>query len=118
MVFPFEILIRFVFLLMLCLAFDIRDHQVDFETGIVTLPNRIGVRNTYGLINILTAVFVLAGIVQYIRFGIFFRLISLVIVAVTTIIAVYYVKKYPSDKNYIFLVDGQMILFGSLTLFF
>jgi 4-hydroxybenzoate polyprenyltransferase len=116
--FPFEILVRFVFLLILCLAFDIRDHQVDLESGIVTLPNKIGVSNTYMLINVLTCVFVLAGIFQFCRFGTLFRLFDIIFVSFTTMISIYYVKKFPSDKNYIFLVDGQMILLGLLTIFF
>lgn len=116
--FPFEILVRFVFLLILCLAFDIRDHQVDLESGIVTLPNKIGVSNTYMLINLLACFFVLAGIFQFFRFGILFRLFDIIFVSFTTMISIYYVKKFPSDKNYIFLVDGQMILLGLLTIFF
>ncbi|MDI9320501.1 MAG: hypothetical protein QM530_08530 [Phycisphaerales bacterium] len=39
--FPFELLIRFAFLLVLCLVFDIRDMEVDLKAGIYTLPNKI-----------------------------------------------------------------------------
>src|SRR5690606_5610779 len=36
--YPYEILMRFVFMFTLCVAFDIRDMQTDLEAGIATLP--------------------------------------------------------------------------------
>lgn len=114
--FPFELLLRFVFLFILCLAFDIRDMQVDLEAGIYTLPNKIGLRNTYRLILLLTFLFVSLGFFQYWHFGIMDRLLLLIFTAFFTLWGIHYVRKYPSDRNYLLFVDGQMLLNGLLLL--
>jgi hypothetical protein len=114
--YPFEIVLRYVFLFILCLAFDIRDKQVDLEAGIYTLPNKIGLLATYSLISSLAVLFIVLSIVQFFRFGIATRLVINVASTVTTLIAVHFVRKHPSDKNYILLIDGQMLLNGLMIL--
>lgn len=114
--FPFELFIRFVFLFILCLAFDIRDMEVDLEAGIYTLPNKIGLQNTYTLIRILLFVFFALALIQYFRFALLSRLIINIVSALLTLIAIRFAHKYPSDYNYILLLDGQMLLNGLLLL--
>jgi len=112
--YPFEILLRFVFLFILCLAFDIRDKAVDLEAGIFTIPNRIGLAKTYVLITILCGFYILFAFVQYFRFGFEDRLGIHVLTAMTTFWAIHFVRRHPSDKNYILFIDGQMLLNGLL----
>lgn len=114
--FPFELLIRFVFLFVLCLAFDVRDMEVDLEAGIYTLPNKIGLQNTDTLIRVLLFVFFALALIQYFRFALLLRLIINIVSALLTLIAIRFVRKYPSDYNYILLLDGQMLLNGILLL--
>lgn len=116
--YPFEILLRFVFLFILCLAFDIRDRAVDLEAGIFTIPNRIGLVNTYVLITVLCLLYIVLAIVQYLRFGFADRLGIQLLTAITTYWAIHFVRRHPSDKNYLLFVDGQMLLNGLLILIF
>jgi 4-hydroxybenzoate polyprenyltransferase len=112
--YPYEILLRFVFLFILCLAFDIRDMQVDLEAGIYTLPNKFGVKNTYRLIHILSALFLVLSFAQFIDCLMWDRLLFNLLTVCSMLWGVYYVRKHPSDKNYLLFVDGQMLLNGFL----
>lgn len=114
--YPFEVVLRFVFLFILCLAFDIRDRDVDLEAGIFTIPNKIGLSKTYMLIKILCLLYGVFAIVQYLRFGFEGRLIVHLFTILITYCAIHYVRKHPSDKNYLLFVDGQMLLNGLLIL--
>lgn len=108
--YPFECLLRFIFMLLLCLAFDIRDMQVDQEQGIYTMPSRLGLVNTYSLMNGLAVLFIGLASIQFLRFEQWSRLLVLIFSAISSIVAIHYVRKHPSDRNYILLVDGQMLL--------
>lgn len=114
--FPFEILIRFVFMFTLCVAFDIRDMQTDIEAGIVTLPNLIGLKSSYRLMDLTILLFVVLSIIQYTRYPSPVRLSGEIITAVITKLAIEFTKKYPSDKAYLGLIDGMMLLYALLVL--
>ncbi|MES2477847.1 MAG: UbiA family prenyltransferase [Bacteroidota bacterium] len=116
--YPYEIVMRFIFLFILCLAFDIRDQQVDLEAGIFTLPNKIGLLNTYSLISVLVLLFICCSFAQYFRFSLPDRLAVNIISALLTLWAVHVVRKHPSDKNYLLLVDGQMLINALMLLLF
>ena len=49
--YPLEIATRLVFIFTLCVIFDIRDIRADISNHINTLPNKVGLRNSYLLIN-------------------------------------------------------------------
>lgn len=115
--YPFEILMRFIFMFILCLAFDIRDMQVDIEADIFTLPNKIGLANTYSLITVLILLFIGFSLAQYFRFSLPDRLMVNTVSALLTLWSVFYVRKHPSDKNYLLLIDGQMLLNALMILF-
>lgn len=108
--YPFECLLRFIFMLLLCLAFDIRDMKVDQEQGIYTMPSRLGLVNTYALMNGLVVLFIGLAAIQFLRFEQWSRLWVLIVSAFSSIVAIHYVRKHPSDRNYILFVDGQMLL--------
>jgi 4-hydroxybenzoate polyprenyltransferase len=114
--YPFEIVIRFVFMFTLCVAFDIRDMQTDLEAGIATLPNLIGVKNSYRLMDAALLLFVLLSLVQYIRYPIPSRLAGELAAALVTKLAINYSKRHSSDRIYLGLIDGMMLLYGLLLL--
>lgn len=114
--FPYEILLRFVLLFILCLAFDIRDMQTDLKAHIYTLPNRIGERNTYRLIDAMILLFILLGVIQYLRYPSLLRLTGDLLTALLSRLAITYTKNHPSDKAYLGLVDGIMLIYAVILL--
>ncbi|HEY8388366.1 MAG TPA: UbiA family prenyltransferase, partial [Parasegetibacter sp.] len=56
---------RFLFMLVLCLAFDIRDILPDYQEGIRTLPILIGKKNSYRIIYSVLALFVIISLYQF-----------------------------------------------------
>jgi 1,4-dihydroxy-2-naphthoate octaprenyltransferase len=116
--YPFEILIRFVFLFTLCVAFDIRDMQTDRKNSILTLPNLIGAKNSYRLMDVSILAFVTLSALQYIRYPSTGRIIAEIISAISTKAVIQYSKRHPSDRVYLGMVDGMMLLYGCLIAFF
>lgn len=112
--YPFEIIIRFVFLFTLCIAFDIRDMQTDKQSGIYTLPNRIGLRRSYQLMDVFLILFCLLSIIQYLRYPSEGRLVAEFITALVTKAVLVYTRRNSSDRVYLGLVDGMMLLYGLL----
>lgn len=115
--YPFEIALRFVFMFVLCMAFDVRDMQTDYESRILTLPNRIGVRNAYRLMYGAVALFVLLCFVQFLRYGEAARLAGSCAAAVYVLWAIDYTRRHPSDKAYLLYVDGAMLFCAVAVLF-
>lgn len=114
--YPFEILLRLVFMFTLCVAFDIRDMQTDKDANIYTLPNIIGVKNSYRLMDTALVLFVVLSIVQYLRYPITSRLIGEILTAACTALVIRYSKHHATDKVYLGLVDGMMLLYAILVL--
>lgn len=116
--YPYEIAMRFVFMFTLCVAFDIRDMQTDMEAGIATLPNLIGFKGCYRLMSISMILFILMSIVQYVRYPDVGRVFAELIVAFAVKAAIDYSRSHASDKVYLGLVDGMMLLYALLILVF
>lgn len=114
--YPYEIVMRFVFMFTLCVAFDIRDMQTDLEADIFTLPNLIGLKNSYILMDITIILFAALSVIQYFRYPSATRLVGELATAVITKVVIVYSKKHPSDKAYLGLVDGMMLLYALLVL--
>lgn len=114
--YPYEILIRFVFMFTLCVAFDIRDMQTDLEAGIATLPNLIGIKGSYHVMTVSMILFIIMSIIQYMRYPIGDRLIAELLVAIAVKLTIDYARRHPSDKVYLGLVDGMMLLYALLVL--
>lgn len=102
----------------LCVAFDIRDMQTDFKLNIDTIPNIIGVKNSYRLMDASILLFAILCIVQFFRYPSYERLIAEILTALCTKIAIEYSKRHPSDKVYLGIIDGMMLLYGCLIAFF
>lgn len=114
--YPYEILMRFVFMFTLCVAFDIRDMQTDMEAGIATLPNVIGIKGCYKVMGFSMILFIIMSIVQYLRYPSLGRVMAELMVAFAVRIAIDYSRNNPSDRAYLGLVDGMMLLYAILML--
>jgi hypothetical protein len=112
-----EFLLRFTFMLPLCIAFDIRDMETDKENSIYTLPNAIGLKNSFRLMNIFLLVFVALAVWQYFRYPIGGRLISGLAIALLTRIVLYLSQKYDTDVFYLLFIDGMMLVYAGCILF-
>jgi len=110
--YPLEILLRFLFMFTLCVAFDIRDMQTDLEADIYTLPNLIGLRNSYRVMNAALLLFALLSVVQYLRYPSLLRLGGELLTVACTRLAITYTREHPSDKAYLAYIDGMMLLYA------
>lgn len=114
--YPYEIMMRFVFMFTLCVAFDIRDMQTDMDAGIATLPNMIGVKGSYRVMSTSMILFIIMSFIQYMRHPSILRLGAELFVAVAVKLVIDYARKHPSDRAYLGLVDGMMLLYAALVL--
>lgn len=114
--YPFEIAVRLAFIFTLCIVFDIRDVQKDIENKIYTLPNKVGLKNSYLLINVMLILFAALSVIQYIRYHDAGRVAGALLTAVITRLVVNYLRKYPSDRAYLGLGDGVMLVYALLVM--
>lgn len=114
--YPYEILIRFVFMFILCVAFDIRDMQTDLDSDIFTLPNLIGLKNSYRLMDLAILLFMVLCTIQYIRYPSGTRFAGELITAVVTKMAINYTKTHATDRVYLGLIDGMMLFYAIMVL--
>jgi len=110
--FPFEIMLRLVFIFTLCVLFDIRDMQKDRESNIDTLPHKVGIMNSYRLVHLALLLFAALSIIQYARFPVAGRLAAAFITATATWVVAGYLRKNPSDRAYAALADGVMLVYA------
>lgn len=99
---------RFVFMLVLCLAFDVRDQGKDEIQGIRTVPVRWGASFTYRLIDLLLILFsVLALLVEW-RLNRPLMLLALWASALLTKLAIRATTTQKSELYYLGVLDGMM----------
>lgn len=116
--FPYEILMRFVFVFVLCILFDIRDIQKDVNNKLITLPTRIGIQKSYILINLSLIVFLLLSIVQHYRFAVEGRLIAAIITTVVTYWVAKHLRNEGNKRLFVVMTDGMMILYAILIILY
>lgn len=105
---------RFVFMLTLCLAFDVRDVDKDRAHGVFTFPIRWGKGFTYALIDVLLVAFVvLAALVEADKRRPAVAT-ALAISAFCTALAVRLTKRWTSEEYYLGVIDGMMLLQAAL----
>ena len=114
--YPFEILLRFVFIFTLCMIFDIRDMHADLRNRIDTLPHKVGIKNSYRLINTTLILFAALSVLQYMRYPVASRLAGDLLTAVITWLVVTYLRKKPSERAYLALADGVMLVYALFVL--
>lgn len=107
-----EFLMRFVFMLPLCIAFDIRDRETDKENSIYTLPNAIGLSNSYRLMNVFLLLLCGLAIWQYTRYPILPRLGSCIAIVILTKAVLHFSRKINTDFFYLLGVDGMMLVYA------
>ncbi|HLS71431.1 MAG TPA: UbiA family prenyltransferase [Chitinophagaceae bacterium] len=112
-----EFYMRFVFMFPLCAAFDIRDMHIDEKYNIKTLPNSLGIENTYKLIHVFIVLWVLLSLWQFLRIGALDRLIINLFFTVLMKIAIDYTRKKTSDIFYLFIIDGLMLFYSLFIIF-
>ncbi len=112
-----EFLLRFVFMLPLCIAFDIRDRDTDKENSIYTLPNAIGLSASYRLMYFCEFLFLTLAVWQYVRYPVLHRLISGIVIMSIASLVLFYSKKVKTDVFYLLFVDGMMLLYAALIFF-
>ena len=114
--YPFELLLRTVFIFCLCVIFDIRDMQNDHDNNIHTLPNKVGLKNSYKVIHCGLVLFTLLGFMQYLHYHDAGRLAGTLIAAAATTAVTHYLRKKPSDRAYAALADGVMLLYSFIVI--
>ena len=113
-----EFWVRFAFMVPLCIAFDIRDMETDKSQQIYTLPNAIGLKNSYRLMDLFLLIFCALSFWQYLRFPYTGRLVSALSIAALSKIILNYSKKMDSDRYYLLFVDGLMLVYALFILLF
>lgn len=101
---------RFLFMFVLCLLFDMRDIDVDRESGIKTFPVRFGIKNAYLLSYFILVAFIILSAVQFYYWGQSGYFIAMIISAVATFIVIEITKKNQSDYVFLAGIDGMMLL--------
>lgn len=101
---------RFIFMFILCLAFDIRDVETDRREAIHTLPVMLGERYCYRLIHILLVVFLALSVVYFRMAGDFLQFNAMLISALATYFVIEYSRRNNSDMVYLAGIDGMMLL--------
>jgi 4-hydroxybenzoate polyprenyltransferase len=112
--FKVEFMLRFVFMMPLCIAFDIRDCETDSAQNVVTLPNAIGLENSYRTMYGSLLAFVILAVWQYTRYpaaeG---RLPGAFITALMAAVIFALVRVRRSDVFFLLLVDGLMLVYST-----
>lgn len=101
---------RFVFMLVLCLAFDIRDQRKDEIQGIRTVPVRWGASFTYRVIDMLLIFFSIFALLVEWQLNRPLILLALWTSALLTKIAIQATKTQKSELYYLGILDGMMIV--------
>jgi 4-hydroxybenzoate polyprenyltransferase len=114
--YPFEVVIRFVFIFTLCMVFDIRDMPADQRNNIATVPHRVGLRNSYRLIYVALGLFAVLACGQCLRVHDGWRLVGTLLTVCATGAMVEYLKRWPTERAYMLLADGVMLVYAVLVM--
>lgn len=105
---------RFVFMLILCLAFDLRDQQKDAQQNINTIPVRWGAAFTYRLMNVLLSLFAVFALLVEWQLNRPFILLALWCSALLTKHAISDTYQLNSERYCLGVIDGMMVLQAAL----
>lgn len=109
---------RFLFVFAIAIPFDIRDMEIDRQSGLKTIPLLIGERGAYILSNILIGVFIIICVFHYALINSYLILYPLIISAISTFLFLN-IEKIRKIPNYHFgILDGTMLLQGLLVYLF
>lgn len=116
--FTFVFVKRFVFMFILCLIFDVRDCEVDFEKNIRTFPIILGTRRAYSFANVLLGLLGVLSLLQFWYLPQTGFLIAMFISILATAFTIQLTKKNNSDIVYLAAIDGMMLLQPTLIFLF
>ena len=91
--------------------------QNDRSNNIETIPFKIGISNSYKLIDIFTYLFFALSIGQCIRQHNWERLPGAAITTIATLCIARYLKNKTGELVYLVLADGLMLLYSLLVIF-
>ncbi len=112
-----HILLRFSYVMAICIPFDIRDISIDTAEDVSTLPLKIGESKTKVLAILVTVLFGLITFLELITSTISIPVfIALVISMVVTLLSVVFCNSKRSEYYFVAGIDGTMILQGVLLL--
>jgi len=114
--YPFEVLLRFIFIFALCIVFDIRDVRTDQRQRVATLPIRHGLHSAYKIIGLSLLLFAVLSVAQYLRYPYPYRLLAAWVTAALTWLVVNYLRKHPTERGYLALGDGVMLVYAGLAM--
>ncbi|OFY86900.1 MAG: hypothetical protein A3F72_00645 [Bacteroidetes bacterium RIFCSPLOWO2_12_FULL_35_15] len=110
-----HILVRFIFMLAICIPFDVRDLLVDAADRVSTIPHLMGETKTRWFANTCMFIYILLIILEFIsgmfNLNIFY---ALLISALINTVIVFRSNSKRSEYFYVAGIDGTMILQGVL----
>jgi len=101
---------RFVFMFVLCLLFDIRDHKIDTLKGIRTIPVYISIKRSYTLSYLLLILFYVICVFHYFLLPQNGFIPAMTVSVIATYLIIKISQKNASDIVYLSGVDGMMLL--------
>lgn len=101
----FTVCQRFLFILPLCIVFNIRDMEYDKSTGVKTLPLILGINATK--IICLVLLFLFCGFVPYPDSS---NGIALIASAIITAVLILFASQKRNEYYYVFVIDGMILL--------
>ena len=112
-----HVMVRFSFMLAICIPFDIRDLKIDEADNISTLPHLIGENRTRLVAVIFMILYIMLIIVEFDRMMFSTKVfVALLLSAVINAVFVYMSNSKRSEYFYVAGLDGTMILQGVLLL--
>lgn len=109
---------RFLFVFAIAIPFDIRDMEIDRQTGLKTIPLLIGETGAYKLSNILLGIFFIVCVFHYATLNSYLILYPLIFSAASTFLFLN-IKTIRKIPYYHFgILDGTMLLQGLLVYLF
>ncbi|HEY6082670.1 MAG TPA: UbiA family prenyltransferase [Chitinophagaceae bacterium] len=101
---------RFVFMFILCLAFDVRDIETDSRDHIQTLPVMVGKRWSYWIMYVSLVLFVALSLFDFQITHQFMQLNAMIVSALATYFMIEYSRTNDTDMTYLAGIDGMMLL--------
>ncbi len=109
-----ELVIRFLLIFPLCIAFDIRDASADKARGIHTLPNTLGVPAAYLSVNLTLIAYEGWAVGRCIYRSNYDMLPAYLVSGAAAWGAIALSRRRPHPYVYLLLIDGVMLLYGGM----
>jgi 4-hydroxybenzoate polyprenyltransferase len=110
-----HIMVRFSFMMAICIPFDIRDLEIDRAENVLTLPQRMGVNKTRWLAVVFMFLYIFLILPEYLM-DLFSFPVFIALIASAFINTIFVFRSTPERTEYFYVagLDGTMILQGVL----